>query len=163
MREESLHPSAVRDLIDFSDIIKPLLYKGAIAMIEAKCGCGWTWARQESATQTAMTCRECGKVLSIACAETLADGSGSGDFDAVLDVLAGPSRVGERICLGGVVQITMGKLEGSHVHLPGNMVSRQHCRLARMDFGPSKWSISDNQSTKWPLCEWPSRRVQRIK
>src|SRR5258706_11557548 len=27
------------------------------------------------------------------------------------------------------------------------MFSRQHCRLSRMDFGPSKWSISDNQST----------------
>src|SRR5258706_7995144 len=27
------------------------------------------------------------------------------------------------------------------------MFSRQHCRLSRVDFGPSKWSITDNQST----------------
>ena len=42
----------------------------------------------------------------------------------------------------------VGKLDGSHLHLPGaKMVSRQHCRLTRVDFGPSRWAVHDNHST----------------
>jgi len=116
-------------------------------MIEAICGCGWKWARAESATNASIQCPGCGKTLSLACAETLPGGAGAGDFDAILEIISGPQRVGERIFLGGVVEIAIGKLEGSHILLPGEMVSRRHCRLTRGDFGPSKWSIADNKST----------------
>jgi hypothetical protein len=106
-------------------------------MIEAICGCGRKWTRGESVGESSVACPGCGKRLSIACAEVLPNGAGAGDFDALLEIVSGPQRVGERIFLGGVMELTIGKQEGSQILLPGKMVSRQHCRLARIDFGPS--------------------------
>ena len=116
-------------------------------MIEAKCVCGAVWRRPESGGPDAKPCSKCGRALVIACAEELPEKAGIGDFDAVLDVRSGPTRRGERIFLGGVVELPIGKLPTSKIALPGQRVSRLHCKLARVDFGPSKWSISDNQST----------------
>jgi membrane associated rhomboid family serine protease len=117
-------------------------------MIHAICNCGWNWNQAESAPKPAATCPHCKKSLRLACAETLPDGAGGGDFDAVFDIVGGPpDRVGERIFLGGVLELSLGKLDTNHVPLPGKMVSRQHCRLSRVDFGPSRWSIADKSST----------------
>jgi membrane associated rhomboid family serine protease len=127
-------------------------------MIEAICGCGWKWTRSESASKQSTTCPDCEKPLSIACAETLPDGAGAGDFDAVFDVISGPQRVGERIFLGGVAELILGKLEGSQILLPGKLVSRQHCRLTRVDFGPSRWSVADNKSTNGLFLD--TRRIE---
>jgi membrane associated rhomboid family serine protease len=125
-----------------------LCSKGNFQMIEALCGCGWKWARAESAVETGRTCPKCGQRLAIACGETLPDGAGAGDFDALFDVIDGPDREGDRIFLGGVAEITVGKLDGSSVLLAGGkMVSRRHCTLGRVDFGPSRWSVVDNRST----------------
>ena len=115
-------------------------------MIVVQCACGWQWSRPETAPKTTRTCDRCGRNLTLACAEPLPPGAGAGDFDAYLEILSGPERVGERLHLGGVADIPLGRLDANPIHLSGHKVSRQHGRLARVDFGPSRWSVADNDS-----------------
>lgn len=115
-------------------------------MIVVQCACGWQWSRPEIAPSLTRRCPRCRKQLTLACAERLPAGAGDGDFDAYLEILAGPARVGERIFLGGVTDIPLGRLDGICIHLAGAKVSRHHATLARVDFGPSRWSIADNDS-----------------
>lgn len=96
-------------------------------------------------------CPACLQPLQIVCAETLAEGNGTGDFDAMLLIVAGPQDVGVRFLLGGVADIEIGKLTDRHILLPGSKVSREHCDLSRIDFGPSRWKIIDNRSTNGVL------------
>jgi membrane associated rhomboid family serine protease/pSer/pThr/pTyr-binding forkhead associated (FHA) protein len=116
-------------------------------MIQVTCACGWQWSRPESAPKLTRTCPTCNRNLTIACAEPLPPGAGEGDFDAYFEILAGPGRVGERVFLGGVADLTLGRQDGLPIHLPGAKVSRRHATLARVDFGPSRWSIADNDSS----------------
>lgn len=89
--------------------------------------------------------------MQIVCAEAVEEGNGAGDFDAMLLVVGGPQDVGVRFLLGGVADIQIGKLTDRHILLPGSKVSREHCRLSRIDFGPSRWKIIDNRSTNGVL------------
>lgn len=117
-------------------------------MIESTCQCGALVNIPESKVGTAAACETCGATLHLVSAEPLADGAGTGDFDAKLVITAGPARVGDQLFLGGVQDITLGKLPDRHIPLPGgNRVSRHHCTLTRVDFGPSRWELSDNKST----------------
>ncbi|HEV8292265.1 MAG TPA: FHA domain-containing protein, partial [Tepidisphaeraceae bacterium] len=116
-------------------------------MINAKCQCGGELVVGEDAVNNAYACPNCGRALRLVAAEQLAEGAGAGDFDARLIIAAGPSRVGEIIFLGGVMEIEVGKLAGKHILLEANLVSRFHCKLVRVDFGPSRWKIVDNKST----------------
>jgi membrane associated rhomboid family serine protease len=116
-------------------------------MIETLCQCGFSLYAPETCANTTIVCPQCRRNLTFACAEELADGAGSGDFDAHLLITAGPSRVGETILLGGVAEITLGKLPDRNVVLTGSKVSRHHCTLVRVDFGPSRWQLHDNHST----------------
>lgn len=116
-------------------------------MINAKCQCGGELVVGEDAVNNIYACPSCGRHLRLVCAEALAEGAGAGDFDARLIVMAGPARVGEIIFLGGVMEIEVGKLPDKHIQLEANMVSRFHCKLVRVDFGPSRWKIVDNKST----------------
>jgi hypothetical protein len=116
-------------------------------MISAKCTCGAETTVGENAVNMAFACANCGTMLRLVCAEQLADGAGAGDFDARLVITAGPARVGECIFLGGVVDIEIGKLAGKPIQLEAQLVSRAHCKLVRIDFGPSRWKIVDNKST----------------
>jgi membrane associated rhomboid family serine protease len=116
-------------------------------MITVTCPCGWKWSRPERAPSLTRRCPHCRNTLTLACAERLPPGAGAGDFDAYLEILAGPGRVGERIFLGGVTDIPVGRQDGICVHLAGAKVSRHHATLARVDFGPSRWSIADNDSS----------------
>ena len=117
-------------------------------MIETTCQCGAAVLTPESAVGGVLACQHCGRPLRFVCAETLADGAGGGDFDAHLVIESGPSRVGEQVLLGGVLEITVGKLPERHIVLEaGAMVSRLHCALIRQDFGPSRWQIQDRNST----------------
>lgn len=115
-------------------------------MITVPCPCGWQWSRPERAPSLTRRCPHCRTALTLACAERLPTGAGDGDFDAYLEIAAGPARVGERIFLGGVTDIPVGRLDGICIHLAGATVSRHHATLARVDFGPSRWSIADNDS-----------------
>lgn len=115
-------------------------------MIDIACACGQPNSADESAVGQAFICPNCQAVTNIVCAETLDAGAGAADFDAVLTVEAGPSRQGESFALGGVAEIPVGK-QSSFIQFLGTRVSRHHCTLRRIDFGPSRWQIVDNNST----------------
>lgn len=116
-------------------------------MISVTCTCGMFEEVPEAQVSKNWLCPSCGKSAHFACAEPLPDGAGAGDFDAGITIVEGPARVGERFLLGGVVDIQLGKLPDKHIVLPGQRVSRNHCVLRRVDFGPSKWSVVDTKST----------------
>lgn len=117
-------------------------------MIEAKCECGVGCSAPESGiTSPLPPCPRCGRAVRFVCAEPLADGEGAGDFDARLVIVGGPDLAGEQVLLGGVCEIEIGKLPERHLQLAGQKVSRLHCKLLRLDFGPSRWSLEDNHST----------------
>lgn len=116
-------------------------------MIELLCGCAAPPRLPESAVGKRVQCPGCSRTIQIVSAEALAEGSGAGDFDAGLTIIAGPADVGVRFLLGGVADIQIGKLPDRHIVLQGDRVSRGHCFLSRVDFGPSRWRIVDNDST----------------
>jgi membrane associated rhomboid family serine protease len=116
-------------------------------MIRWTCGCGQSIVVSESSAGQQMTCGVCGRIVQLACGEKLPEGAGEADFDARLVIERAPERVGEHILLGGVSEISIGKTHDNHVVFTGNMVSRHHARLVRVDFGPSRWEICDNNST----------------
>ena len=117
-------------------------------MIQAKCECGVACTVGEANIATPLPpCPQCGRPVRFACAEPLAEGQGAGDFDSRLVFIGGPDRGGEQVLLGGCCQIEIGKLPERHLQLTGQKVSRLHCRLVRLDFGPSCWGIEDNHST----------------
>lgn len=116
-------------------------------MIQVLCGCGARREVGEAEAGKSVACSACGKALHLAAAEQLPEGAGVGDFDVCLRVQAGPERLGEQFFLGGVMPLEIGKAEGKPIRLGGKMVSRAHCRLERLDFGPSRWKVVDNRST----------------
>ncbi|MGA2499724.1 MAG: FHA domain-containing protein [Tepidisphaeraceae bacterium] len=119
-------------------------------MISIRCQCGHTLTADESKPAKDRRCPECGQRVRIACAETLPAGAGEADFDAVLVQQAGPAAAGQSggcIALGGCAEISIGRLPGSTIELPGQKVSRQHAKLIRVDFGPSRWKIADAGSS----------------
>ena len=115
-------------------------------MIDVACECGHTNSTPESSASGFWVCPQCGRSIQLACAESLPEDAGQGDFDASFTITDGPDRVGQKILLGGVAPIDVGKLEGRHIRLVGNRVSRAHCRLNRLDFGPSRWEVEDTGS-----------------
>lgn len=66
------------------------------------------------------------------------------DLDPRLVVRSGPQRVGEQLVLRGELAIEIGKLAGKPIELPGNLVSRNHCKLVRTG---TRWTIEDQKST----------------
>jgi membrane associated rhomboid family serine protease len=117
-------------------------------MIDARCECGVAYSAPEAdAGKQSILCRKCGREIRLVSAEALPEGAGAGDFDTRLVVAAGPGRVGEQFVLGGCCEIDVGKLPERHLALAGDKVSRLHCKLLRLDFGPSRWSLEDNHST----------------
>ena len=116
-------------------------------MIHAACECGVAYSVNESDLAKPLACRKCGRELICVSAEPLDAGAGAADFDGRLVILDGPSNVGRQILLGGVPEIELGKLPERHVSLTGEKVSRLHCKLACLDFGPSRWKVVDNKST----------------
>jgi membrane associated rhomboid family serine protease len=117
-------------------------------MIDAKCECGLGCAVAENAIATPLPpCPRCGRSVRFVSAEPLAQGQGAGDFDARLVFVGGPDRAGEQVLLGGCCEIEVGKLPERHLQVTGQKVSRLHCKLLRLDFGPSRWSLEDQRST----------------
>jgi len=117
-------------------------------MIHASCECGLGCTIPESGLASPLPpCPRCGRVVRFVCAEPLAEGQGAGDFDARLVFAGGPDRAGEQVLLGGCCEIEVGKLPERHLQLAGQKVSRLHCKVVRLDFGPSRWRVEDNHST----------------
>jgi membrane associated rhomboid family serine protease len=116
-------------------------------MIAAACECGVAYSINETEVGKPVACRKCRRTLRPVSAEPLTDGAGAADFDSRLVVVDGPALAGQQILLGGCAEIELGKLADRHVELPGDRVSRLHCCLARLDFGPSRWEVRDNKST----------------
>src|SRR5438105_1899291 len=114
-------------------------------MITGQCECGTSFTVAESETNKVIACEACQRKLLPVAAEQLAEGNGVGDFDARLIIRAGPSGIGSQIFLGGVVDIEIGKLPEKQIQLAGSQVSRNHAKLGRVDFGPSRWKIVDNK------------------
>jgi len=118
-------------------------------MISIRCECGKTLAHKENEPPNQFPCPKCGRAVRIACAEVpLA--TGDADFDATLVQREGPPPqpapgrpATTIIALGGCAEISIGRLAGSTIELPSQNVSRQHARLVRLDFGPSRWKIVD--------------------
>ena len=119
--------------------------EGKPIMIEVICQCAKPRKMPASAIGKRFLCPACKQTLQIVSAEPLEDGGG--DFDASLTILSGPADVGTKILLGGVVDIEIGKLPERHLSLHGPQVSRQHCKLVRLDFAPSRWRLVDTGST----------------
>jgi FHA domain len=116
-------------------------------MIETSCECGAALSAPESCIGQTFACQKCRAAVQLACAEMLSDGGGAGDFDAHLVIVSGPDRIGEQFLLGGIAEITIGKLPDRNINLQGKKISRGHCKLTRIDFGPSRWELHDNKST----------------
>ena len=116
-------------------------------MIDVLCGCPQPRRAREATVGKRLRCPTCGQTVQLVAGEALAEGSGAGDFDAGLTIAAGPGDVGVRFLLGGVADIQIGKSPDRQIILPGNLVSRGHCFLSRVDFGPSRWKLVDNRST----------------
>ncbi len=116
-------------------------------MIDLICNCAVPGQASESTVGKHRCCPNCGLVIQPVSGETIPEGNGLGDFDSGLVVTVGPETVGTRILLGGIAEILIGKLPERHIALPGKLVSRLHCKLSRVDIGPSRWKIIDNHST----------------
>lgn len=114
-------------------------------MIETYCQCGSQLLIEMTECGQVIKCPACGQPVQAICAEAGIDGSG--DFDACLIIQKGPTGQGRQVYLGGIVELTIGKQSDKSLSLPGNLVSRLHCRPKRVDFGPSRWIIEDNHST----------------
>jgi membrane associated rhomboid family serine protease/pSer/pThr/pTyr-binding forkhead associated (FHA) protein len=116
-------------------------------MIQVKCGCGAEYAAPESGINQSKPCSACGQAMRLVCAEELPPDAGAADFDASL-FLRNPAHDSDprRFYLGGVRQIDIGRQSDATISLVGSQVSRLHCTLNRLDFGPSRWSITDHKS-----------------
>jgi len=116
-------------------------------MISGHCECGQPFSIAEAEANKLTACEVCQRKIFPVAAEPLGEGNGEGDFDARMILVAGPAGIGSQIFLGGVVDIEIGKLQGKHIQIIGPQVSRNHAKLGRLDFGPSRWKIVDTQST----------------
>lgn len=116
-------------------------------MIDVYCDCGSSLRAAESEANLAVACPGCRKTLRPVSAEQLPEGAGAADFDTRLVVTEGPGHVGDQLLLGGCMEIELGKQPERHISLMGKRVSRNHCKLVRLDFGPSRWKLVDNKST----------------
>lgn len=127
---------------------------GFATMIETVCSCGAALRASEAETNQPRPCAACGAPSFFVAGERLPDGAGTGDFDGVL-VLESQRPDGSiepwQYFLGGVREIEIGKLNTKHIVLTGTRVSRSHCKLARLDFGPSRWKVLDQKSTNGTL------------
>jgi hypothetical protein len=115
-------------------------------MIEVICKCAKARKLPESAVGTRIECPKCNQPVFIVSGELVPEGAGSADFDASLIAVEGP-LIGAKYLLGGVADIQLGKMADRQIVLAGKQVSRQHCRLVRIDFGPSRWKVVDDKST----------------
>jgi membrane associated rhomboid family serine protease len=123
---------------------------GESSMIETTCTCRSAVGAAESEINQPKPCPKCGAQTYFIAAEQISDGAGAADFDTMLLMsVAGDDGKAQpwQFFLGGVPDIEIGKLPDKQIVLSGSQVSRFHCRISRLDFGPSRWKVVDNKST----------------
>jgi membrane associated rhomboid family serine protease/pSer/pThr/pTyr-binding forkhead associated (FHA) protein len=116
-------------------------------MITAKCICGAVHQVPQSFIGEPLPCEKCKQPVTLIARE------GAMDQPAIrLIVTEGPGRRGEQFLIGGDGPIEIGKLDGKHIQLPGEQISRTHCRLSKTDMG---WVIQDANSKNglWINCQ----------
>ena len=116
-------------------------------MFQVHCQCGAEVGLVQAHINQPIECQACHKPMMCLSGEAIDDTAAAADFDAFLVIASGPQYAGQSLLLGGCAPITVGKQPGNLITLPGNMVSRSHCKLTRLDFGPSRWSVEDLKST----------------
>lgn len=124
------------------------------------CHCGARFKVPESLVGQDARCSKCHGMLTLVAATRPFTAAMPGDFEARLIVEAGPEYGGQQFLLGGQDPITMGKLEGKVVLLPGQRVSRNHCRLIRGH--EARWTLEDEHSTNGSLVNGERVQVQEL-
>jgi hypothetical protein len=132
-------------------------------VIDVVCLCGLTDRIAEYDVARPWLCPGCGRRGSFVCAEKLPEDAGAGDFDIRLHVTKGPARIGEFFQLGGIAEIEIGSSLQGHIVLAGHGVSTHHCRLKRVDFGPSRWELTDLKTPGGTFINSQRATAQEIK
>jgi membrane associated rhomboid family serine protease len=111
-------------------------------MIYLKCECGSGIGVPSSFTGEPVLCEDCGRMLRLLAGAELTDADAS---RWRLELTSGPpgTALGEQILLAGAAPISIGKAEGNHLLLAGDLVSRAHARLFPTEHG---WTIQDTSS-----------------
>lgn len=112
--------------------------------ISFRCKCGRRIKVPDTHLGKAGNCPACRCVLRLVAPAFGGGDGGEHGFRAVLEVVAGPDRVGEMILLGGPGPIEVGRHPEKHLVLGGHRVSRSHCHLLREKGG---WRVEDLKST----------------
>lgn len=94
-----------------------------------------------SLLNSVVLCNQCKRQLICVAGQPLGDIEAAVDFDASLGIVAGPSRRGQLLALGGETELVIGAAPACAIHLPGPNVSPRHGRLIRMAHAPSRWKI----------------------
>jgi membrane associated rhomboid family serine protease len=116
-------------------------------MIRVTCACGRAHQWREIEINAPVACPGCGREMAAVSAEQLTEGAGEGDFDARLVISSpSPEEPERQMFLGGVLEISVGRLPDNQVQIDSQSVSRKHCTLHRVDFGPSRWKLVDENS-----------------
>ena len=110
-------------------------------MIEILCECGASASVPETQINKPTRCTACRTALLCISAERLGEGAGAADFDAWFALRSSPNGTKASLFLGGCNIITIGSQKGTGLCLTAEGVSPVHCRLVRLDFGPSRWAV----------------------
>ncbi len=110
-------------------------------VIKVACKCGKRLGFPQTRIGKSANCPSCKRKLRI-----IAHGDGSNTRAARggLLIKKGPHHAGELVFLAGSSPIEAGKRSNKHLHLEGDLVSRDHCRFVPTDAG---YRIEDCSST----------------
>jgi len=110
-------------------------------VIKVTCKCGKRLGFPHIRIGKSANCPSCKRALRII---THGDGSDARAARGGLLIQKGPHHAGELVFLAGRLPIEAGKRSNKDLHLEGDLVSRDHCRLVPTDAG---WRIEDCSST----------------
>ena len=110
-------------------------------MVKVRCACGAELQVPRCYLGRRAGCLSCKRVLRIVSSDPEPEAD---DVRSRLVIHKGPHRVGEQVFLAGRLPIVVGKLPGNDLLLPGEAVSRTHCRLVPTGV---HWRLEDQNST----------------
>lgn len=110
-------------------------------MVKVRCSCGAELQVAKRYLGRRAGCLACKRILRIVSSDPDPEAD---EVRGQLVIHKGPHRVGEQVFLAGRLPIVVGKLPGNDLLLPGEAVSRTHCRLIPTG---AHWRIEDQNST----------------